>query len=893
MKSKIALIVASIFPVLAGIATGVSGTAASQDLVPEALDMAKLRAEDAMQEFKALQTEIDYFTNEAPGRERLEREALRPEALTPAGSTPCALVAIRTAALLKALQAMPGSPDLKAEQQELQGLTLESRTPTLSLKEQQALFVKLCDLRRRIAFKNPLLNFDRLLFLKRHAQARGDGHMVDQFHGFNAREGGGVYVLEQPFSEQPRVVNLLEQSVLGNGRLKGQKLDHGSFLSLELDFDAKTLAFAWTEAQHELPKDADWSQQPWTRREAEISGHPHYYWSPERTYHIFKVGADASGLTQLTDGPWNEYDPCFLPNGRIVFISERCGGNNRCSGRWSSTAVLHCMMPDGSDIVPLSYHETNEWQPSVTNDGMLVYTRWDYIDRASSGIHHIWTCYPDGRDPRSNHGNYPDWPWHRPDMEMGARAIPNSHKYLATAASHHGGLAQCGSLILIDPQIKDDRAMSQVKRVTPEVPLPESELNPAVPGNIPDVGQLRLKGGIKLPSRCYVTAWPLSEDFYLAGYDRNGQSHGVYLVDSFGNKVLVYKDPKIPCIDPMPFAPRPRPPVIPVGTKQMAADCHDPVDPYATISVLSVYKSEMPWPKDTKITALRVINLFPRDTPHKSIPAIGGNQVIARGVLGTVPVEEDGSAYFKIPSGVEVYFQALDERGRAVQTMLSGAYAHPGEMLSCAGCHESKHESPPNPDKPPLAMRRAPSNLKPEPVGSYPVSFPRLVQPVLDAKCISCHAPNRKAPNLSKELFPVDPRVTVNSPGNEGMSAIRGVLRQSQGWSYAYRSLFDYVWRKEAGSYRDNGFLRDHQYSIPGQIGARASKLYQILENGHHGVQLTEEEWRRLIVWMDANAVFYSAYHDLERQGKGELVMPHLGLPADWKERVNAEQKNP
>jgi len=130
-------------------------------------------------------------------------------------------------------------------------------------------------------------------------------------------------------------------------------------------------------------------------------------WSPRASYHIFRVNADGSGLIQLTDGPWNDFDPCFLPGGRIAFISERRGGYLRCGGSsppWDSpTYTLHSMQPDGSDVVCLSFHETHEWHPSVDHNGMLVYTRWDYVDRDTNVAHHIWSCYPDGRDPRSFH----------------------------------------------------------------------------------------------------------------------------------------------------------------------------------------------------------------------------------------------------------------------------------------------------------------------------------------------------------------------------------------------------------------------------------------------------------------------------------------------------------
>ncbi|MCP4642294.1 MAG: hypothetical protein GY851_17750, partial [bacterium] len=167
-----------------------------------------------------------------------------------------------------------------------------------------------------------------------------------------------------------------------------------------------------------------------------------YTWGPEISYHIFKVNADGTGLTQLTDGSSNDFDPCFLPNGRIVFISGRRGGYLRCGGSSppldSPTYTLHSMAGDGSDIICLSYHETHEWHPSVNNAGMVVYTRWDYVDRGTNVAHHIWTCYPDGRDPRAFHGNYPAVRESRPWMEMSIRAIPDSHKCVATAAAHHG-----------------------------------------------------------------------------------------------------------------------------------------------------------------------------------------------------------------------------------------------------------------------------------------------------------------------------------------------------------------------------------------------------------------------------------------------------------------------
>ena len=188
-------------------------------------------------------------------------------------------------------------------------------------------------LARQIAFCNPKLNFDKLLFLKRH-DAVGVYHMCDQFYGCNAKPGGGLFVLVNPFSSEPEVDNLLENSVVENGRLKGQKLEGGTFLSPEVSFDGQTILFAYSEAK------------AWDK----YQGKEAYEWNPEISFHIFKCNADGTGLVQLTDGDWDDFDPCFLPNGRIAFISERRGGYLRC-GRHCPVYTMHSMNPDGSDMI--------------------------------------------------------------------------------------------------------------------------------------------------------------------------------------------------------------------------------------------------------------------------------------------------------------------------------------------------------------------------------------------------------------------------------------------------------------------------------------------------------------------------------------------------------------
>ncbi|VGO14578.1 hypothetical protein PDESU_03141 [Pontiella desulfatans] len=762
---------------------------------------------------------------------KVAAQALRTDALIlEADRTPVDVVLRRTQALLDHLGA-------KQHQRDLNQLKRKNKAG-LSVEGQRALFMEVAELRRKAAFSNPLLDFDSLLFLKHNPKARGDNHMVDQYLGFNQSSGGGIFRLDHPFTN-PQATSLLDDEL---------DQENGSFISLDLDYDANEILFAYTPLDWKGHTETNnWNGQPWNPQEASRNNHnKHYCFLEESAFHIFKANADGGNLRQLTTGQWDDFDPVFLPSGRIVFISARAGGTQRCGYRFIPTYTLFGMMPDGSDIQQFSWHDTNEWHPSVNHDGMLVYTRWDYVDRDSDIAHHLWFCYPDGRDPRSMHGNYPDNRSHRPWMEMSIRAVPGSHQYTAVAAPHHG--EAYGSLVLIDQALPDDRAMSQVKRITPLSAFPESEITPGL--------SFRDGKGNKQRDWNYGTPWPLSDDFHLCVYSHKKLgNYGIYLVDSFGNRELIYRDPSISCLDPIPFRPRTRPPVIPVQTQQMQADREPGLDPsIGTVSVMNVYEGEFPIPEGITIKELRIVNVFPKSTHAIDNPRIGhADQSIARGVLGTVPVEEDGSVFFECPTGAGLYFQLLDEHGMMVQNMRTDTYLHPGEKLNCIGCHEDKLNAP-KINRVPLALKRPPSKIKPEAPGSWPLTFPRLVQPVLD-----------KHPDFFAALYP-----EKNLSGTEF---------GKWGWSQAMHTLEKDAWGKHGG----NGALskkNKRSYSLPMQEGARVSKLWKKLEAAGAREKLPPEDLRRITLWLDCNSNFYGAYKDIGQQAQGAALLPQDGIPA-------------
>jgi hypothetical protein len=784
-------------------------------------------------------------------------QTLRPEALILATDRdPLDIMMRRTAALLANLSNPPVKQELQALATDLGALAAEAEKTALNQTDaRRELFRRALVVRRRIAWANPLLDFDELVFTKRHRALLE--HMCDQYYGMAARPGGGVFVLKNPFGDKPGIRDLLEASRVKTGRLKGQKLDGGptrawniqfdgmgnlsgeptqggSFLSPDLSYDGKSLLFAYVECQgdrlHRHHTDA-------TR------GH----WAEGRCYHVFKVGMDGSNLEQLTDGTWNDFDPCWLPSGRIAFISERRGGYLRC-GRVCPTYTVYDMDADGGDIRCLSFHETNEWNPSVTPDGMIMYTRWDYVDRHGVVAHAPWIMTPDGRNPRVVFGNY-SFRSARPDMELGIRAIPGSHRYVATAAPHHG--QSYGSLVVFDPQIPDEQPMASLKRLTPDVDFPETQ------------------GG----TETYGEAWPLSEDYHLCAYDPAMEvpgmgargNYGIYLVDSFGNRELIYRDPEIGCHEPLPVRSRPSPPVAP----EMSVRAPEGQVAEATVGVVDVYQSMQPWPEGTKIKSLRVFQILPLSVPSASVSHNTGIQIpqgsdsvnLARAILGEVPVESDGSAYFTVPARKELFFQVVDEQGLAVTSMRSAAQFQAGENSICQGCHEPGKGAPAKLTTVPLAMRRAPSRLLPGPDGTNPFSYPRLVQPILDRHCVACHAAQpEKAPRLDREWVKY-PGGGMNVPTTYYASYVS--LAPNFGfYNYGGKDWQDPKW------YR----------TTPGEFGARASKLHKLLEKGHYDVALSPEDRHRIDLWLDSCSPFFGVY---EEEGgmiqlRGEIAKPTL-----------------
>ncbi len=737
-----------------------------------------------------------------------------------------ALIADLTAQNLSVGDRQPAWNTLQARYETLR------QDPAATEAAWEALWREVHRLRRAIVLAHPLADVGPLVFAKRVPSTLS--HQLTQYYGYTARPGGGLFVLEQP-GQSMRVRQL------------ASSLPEGSYLHPEVSFDGERIYFAFCPC--------DSAPKSW--------GDPD---TLARRYHLYAVNADGTDVKRLTDGPYDDFSPRCLPNGKLLFISTRRGGFHRCGRGPCYVYTLALAEADGSNPHPISFHETNEWDPVLLHDGRVVYTRWDYVDRNAVFYQQLWSAWQDGSNVRIYYGNNT----YNPVGIWEPRPVPGSNKVMATAAPHHGMTA--GSIILLDVTQGVD-GPAPLTRLTPDALFPEAEsgLAHGIPvnqptrvddalsetwGPQPQSQATRLKEvpaeERRWPGHCYRSPYPLSEKLFLAAYsyDRlrgepginRPNMFGLYLCDAFGNKELLYRDPNLSSQWPVPLRSRPKPPVREMVSQWAAST---PQHPEGTFFLKNVYES---WPKlpEVEIRQLRIVQVLPKTTPHANSPRVGvANASPGKQVLGTVPVERDGSAYFRVPARTPILFQALDAKGRAVQTMRSLTYLQPGEQMSCIGCHEPR-TSVSLEIGVALAIKRQPSVITPGPDGSKPLSYPILVQPVLDRHCTRCH-------NAEKAEGKI---VLTGEPAGE--------------FSRSYNALTPFVAYTAWGMPHDNF----EPLTEPDRFGARASRLIKLLDEGHYDVKLSPDEWDRLVTWIDTNALFYGTFNhdDQVRQLRGERI---------------------
>lgn len=657
--------------------------------------------------------------------------------------------------------------------------------------------------KRAAMLSDPQMRFGELLVCKRRMPSWS--HLVAQYFGWRQRGGGGLFAVRRPgYSLETR-------------DLLGGRLPEGNVLEPRLSPDAKRVLFAFVACDTNTPPPASLAvneQGP-----------------DERYFHLYETALDGSAPRQLTRGPYDDLMGEYLPDGGLVFCSTRRRACSRCFGpeysaRWSSY-TLHRADRDGSRIRALSFNDVNEWFPAVSQAGDLLFARWDYIDRDAVTHQNLWSCRPDGSNPLAVWGNALP----KPHCTFQARPVPGSSKLIFIAAAHHAVTA--GPVCLLDPTLGPN-APEAVERVTP-LAFPEAE------------------GGL---DEWYESPWPLSEDLYLVAYSpehlRMQGEHArdpnpddalrICLLDRRGNRELLYRDPAIGTTTPVPLVSRRRPPVV-------ASALPAEAPPVGEVTMSDVYRGLEGVPRGS-IASLRIVQIFPKTTPVANHPRLGlAGEENGRAILGTVPVEADGSARFLLPAGRPVLFQALDRDGFVRRTMRSSTYVQPGEAVSCAGCHEYGTTAPVAGGVS-LAMKRPPSEISPGPLGGRPFGFAEMVQPVLDRHCTGCHSGPKPASGLDLTGAPLK-GFTRSYWALCGDTAEAWSARRTQP-ELDSTDLVPRYWQRNQIQVTPADDLRS----------SGRSRLIRMLtaQPGHHRVKLRDDDVRRLAAWIDLNAIFYGVY---------------------------------
>ncbi len=642
---------------------------------------------------------------------------------------------------------------------------------------------------RAALLANPLLKFGRLLLVKR------SGKQLGLTENWNSNSSMPTHGYEN------EIVTL--SPVAPDGELKTlYKPDGGKFAGdLNLDFDAGRLLFS------SIGTNGCWQ--------------------------VFEMNADGSNVHELPlipDRDVHNYGGCYLPDGSVIFSSTAPFTGVPCVTGSSHVSNFYRFDPRTGKIRRLTFEQEHDWCPTVMEDGRILYLRWEYSDLPHFVARILFTMNPDGTGQREfNHSNS-----YWPNSEFYAKPIPGEPaKFIAVISGHHD-TQRMGELVLFDTSKGRREAEGAVQRI----PGYGKKVEPIIRDDL-----------VRASWPKFLFPWPLSAKYFLVAAKLDAKSDwGLYLADVFDNLTLIKEVPGCVLFEPVPFVSRPRPPVL---ANQFKPDATN-----ATVYIADIYSG--PGLAGVPRGTVKKLRLF---TYQFAYHGMGGqvNRVGLDGpwdikrVIGTVPVEDDGSAFFSVPANTPISIQPLDAEGQALQLMRSWMTAMPGERVSCVGCHESQNSVAPT--RTTYASARPPNEISPWYGSTRGFSFRREVQPVLDRYCINCHDGSKAG--VAKSSLDIRDSPDVNPAA--GSSSYNNGTK----FPPSYIALRSFV--------RTPTIESDIHLLMPAEYRANTTALIQLLKRGHYGVQLDAESWDRIYTWIDLNTPAHGTWREIV----GEKLVDH------------------
>jgi len=684
-------------------------------------------------------------------------------------------------------------------------------------------------LREEALLANPLLDFDRLLLIRRRPFIGDQPGNPDTSFGWdmglprsshgNSSLPGGAYdnavVVLSPVRPDGELTILYQP--------EGRKLVGDT----DLHFDADRLLFS----------------------KRDQTGH----------FQIFEIRTDASGLRQITRGDQpdvDNYDACYLPDGGIVFCSSACFQGVPCNK--SKVSVLYRMESDGTGVRQLCFEQDHDYNPSLPPSGRVLYLRWGYSALPHSNSRIMFSMNPDGTGQMEYYGSNSYWP----NSVFGARAVPNQPgKFLGIVAGHHGSHRE-GELVLFDIE----RGRQEVDGAVQRIPGFGKKVEPIVRD------QLTAASWPK-----FAHPYPLSDKYFLVTCKLDERSPwDIYLVDVFDNLLPLCHLDGYGLFEPIPLKKTTKPPVIKNKT--------DPARKDAIVYLADVYHG--PGLAGVPAGTVKRLRLFTYHFAYQGMGGLLGTVGLdgpwdIKRVLGAVPVNEDGSALFRVPANTPISVQPLDAEGKALQLMRSWFVGMPGETVTCVGCHEPQSSTPVTYDT--MAARERPAEITPWLTVDRNFSYKREVQPVIDRYCVGCHNGEQTDEGGSRP----DLRGTVLTSDYKSHIAGNGGGAGGRYFSVGYCEL--------ARRVRRPGIESDMHVLSPLEFHADTTQLMQLLTKGHYNVRLDDESWDRLITWIDLNTPYHGTWKEigwdpgLQRKRRQELKKLYAGVDEDPEALIDIE----
>ena len=557
-----------------------------------------------------------------------------------------------------------------------------------------------------------------------------------------------------------------------------------------------------------------------------------------QVYEMDMNGYNVKQVTNVDEKDLEFFDPAYLPSGKIVAVSNIGFNGVPCVNGSDVVGNLCLYNPEDGELRRLNFGQDNDWDPVVMNNGRLQYLRWEYTDNTHYFSRVLMHMNPDGTGKKELYGSGSYWP----NSMFDATPLPGNGNtsYVAIVTGHHG-IARSGRMVIFDPK----KARHEDKGVVQEIPYRNQKVEPTVKD--------RLVDGV-WPQ--FITPVPLNEKYYLVSAKMTPSSlWGIYLVDVFDNMTLLMETEGEGYIQPIPVVKKPTPPIIPEKVNLK--------DSLSTVYIQDIYEGRgtVGVPRG----AIKELRVFAYEYAYVSSPSNHMAQGIESGwdikrELGTVPVNKDGSVIFKVPANLPFSMQPIDKDGAAIQWMRSWTTAMPGEVVSCVGCHEDQNTVAQ--PKFTMASRQTPKILTPPTMGVRSFTFAGEIQPVLNRRCISCHNGQSKIPNFADTSM------------DKGVNMAK-----------SYLALHPFVRRQ--GPEADILTMQPYEYHVS------TSKLIKKLREGHHNVELDDEEWGTLYNWIDFNAPYHGSFsandHNQycdQKNRRQELSEKYNSIKVDWEKEL-------